>query len=152
MDNAVRDLVVPLLKLHEADRQYPYDDANGRMVKRGSVVSGNITIGVGRNLNAKGLSEEERAFLLDNDIRDAESDAIFLLGEKVYRGLSPVRKAVLIDMAFNMGRERLAGFTDTLTCIRQGIFQQAAICMKESKWARQVGQRAITLADMMRNG
>lgn len=67
-------------------------------------------------------------------------------------GLDPVRRDVLIDMAFNMGVGRLLGFHDTLTFIQQRDFTRAAAAMLDSKWADQVGGRARVLARILMTG
>ena len=73
------------------------------------------------------------------------------------RRLDPVRQRVLIDMMFNMGpgapsRGGLLSFVNTLSEIRRGNYGIAADMMLASKWASQVGRRAVRLATMMRTG
>lgn len=145
---ALRYILEPLLTKHEAKRRFPYDDSTGQPPK----LPGNLTIGIGRNLSAKGLSEAEIQYLLNNDIREAEEDAIYLLGEKVYRQLSLNRQAVVISMAFNLGRLRFAGFRNTLQAIKDGRYNDAAAGMRGSLWADQVGNRAEELSEMMKHG
>ena len=70
-----------------------------------------------------------------------------LIGE-----LDPVRRAVIIDMPFNLGLPRQKMFKKTLPAIRAKDFETAAEEMLDSKWARHVGYRARKLADMMRTG
>ena len=70
-----------------------------------------------------------------------------LIGE-----LDPVRRAVIIDMLFNLGLPRLKMFKKTLAAIRAKDFEEAAKEMLDSKWARQVGYRARKLAEMMETG
>ena len=70
-----------------------------------------------------------------------------LIGE-----LDPIRRAVILDMLFNLGLPRLKEFKKTLAAIRAKDFEEAAKEMLDSKWARQVGYRARKLADMMRTG
>jgi lysozyme len=55
-------------------------------------------------------------------------------------------------MAFNMGVEGLLQFHTTLALIQAGHYDQAASAMLLSKWATQVGQRAIELARIMQTG
>ncbi len=70
---------------------------------------------------------------------------------KSYAKLSPERKSVVINMAFNLGN-RLAGFEKTLAAIEQEQWATAALEMLNSKWSRQVGQRAKELANRMSSG
>lgn len=73
-------------------------------------------------------------------------------------GLDPVRRRVLQNMAFNLGigsaatGEGLLGFKNTLEFVRTGQYDKAADGMLASKWARQVGNRAVRLAKQMRTG
>lgn len=66
--------------------------------------------------------------------------------------LDPVRRRVLQNMAFNLGINGLLGFRNTLEFVRTGQYERAAAGMLASKWAKQVGQRAVRLAQHMRTG
>jgi lysozyme len=59
---------------------------------------------------------------------------------------------VLISMAFNLGVQGLLGFTRMLSYSQDGDYSGAAEEMLSSKWATQVGNRAVELAGMMENG
>lgn len=124
---------------HEGLRLKPYRDTAGK-----------LTIGVGRNLDDVGVSEMEAMVLLAADTARAESG----LDERLpwWRGLDPVRRDVLVDMAFNLGIAKLVEFTTTLAAVREGRFPAAAEAMLRSAWAGQVKGRAIELAAMMRTG
>lgn len=67
-------------------------------------------------------------------------------------GLDPVRRRVLQNMAFNLGVDGLLGFKNTLEFVRTGQYARAADGMLASKWAKQVGLRAVRLAQHMRTG
>ena len=111
------------------------------------------TIGYGRCVDrsrGKGISEEEAALLLDNDIRDTTADLLTAL--PWVAGLDEVRKAALVNMAFNLGVQGLLGFRATLEAMKAREWTEASIHMMESKWARQVGQRATRLAEQVRTG
>lgn len=109
---------------------------------------GKITIGVGRNLDDKGISRDEAIMLLNADIADAIDDVQHVCS--IYDQLSRPRQLVLVSMAFNMGRERLNGFVHFLNKLHQNDWAGAADEMLDSVWAKQVGARATTLAKMMR--
>ena len=66
--------------------------------------------------------------------------------------LDEVRQRVLVDMAFNLGIPSLLTFKRTLASVEAGNYTVAAAQMLESKWARQVGTRAIRLSEMMATG
>jgi lysozyme len=113
--------------------------------------AGKLTIGVGRNLDDCGISQKEAYALLDNDIRNCEQQ---LLDEipVIYNALDEVRQSVLLNMCFNLGLKGLLGFNNTLAFIAAGDWERAANGMLASKWAKQVGLRAIELSEMMRKG
>jgi lysozyme len=111
------------------------------------------TIGVGRLIDRRrggGLSEDEIDQLLWNDVMRVEAG----LDRRIawWRKLDPVRRRVLVNMAFNLGVEGLMGFVRTLKAVEDGRWADAAAGMLASKWARQVGVRAERLAGMMRTG
>lgn len=141
MNPATLAIVAPMLTGHEGKRAKPY-----------KCTAGKLTIGIGRNLDDRGLSEDEIQYLFANDLRQAEGDAKLAVGHATYVNLSAARQAVLVDMAFNLGHARLVGFQNTLLAVRQGRYDDAAQGMLKSKWAQQVGARAVRLADMMKRG
>lgn len=134
-----RELLVYELSRDEDVRTKPYKDSVGK-----------LTIGVGRNLDDKGLSKAEINILLNNDINDSEADLDRTF--PWWRQLSDNRQRVLLNMCFNLGIKRLAGFKNMLKDVQNGLFDRAAVEMLDSLWARQVGGRAVRLAKMMKNG
>jgi len=59
-------------------------------------------------------------------------------------------KKALVDMSFNLGLTRLNKFEKFKSALAQRDYKKAADEMLDSKWARQVKGRAITLATMVR--
>lgn len=133
------DKLTAMLVDHEGMRRKPY-----------RCTAGKLTIGVGRNLDDRGISPDEAMYMLANDIRDSrrELSAAFPWFDK----LDDVRQAVLIDMCVNLGLSRLQGFRNTLALIGVGKYEAAAQEMLNSKWAEQVGRRAQRLSRMMATG
>jgi len=131
----------------EGRRLKPYRDSMGK-----------LSIGVGRNLDDKGISEIECAMLLKNDI--AEHLALLDKYLSWWRQLDETRQRVIANMAFNMGigpsaehpTGKLLTFKNTLAAMERGDFAAAADGMSNSAWARQVGVRAARLVAMMRTG
>ena len=109
--------------------------------------AGKLTVGVGRNLEDKGITEEEALFLLRNDIAECEDDLRSIFKE--YDALDEFRKRVLIDMRFNLGPSRFRQFKKLIAAVKEKEFSRAAEEMKDSNWYRQVGKRAETLFRMM---
>ena len=133
------DITRAQLMADEGNKRFPY-----------RCTAGKLTIGVGRNLDDVGISDDEIKYLLNNDIYRAEIAARTLFPS--FDSLSDARKAVLINMAFNLGQTRLAGFKRLREAVEAKAWEQAAVEMLDSKWAVQVGQRAQRLAQQMRQG
>jgi lysozyme len=108
------------------------------------------TIGVGRNLRDKGISQAEVQFLLDNDINECEADLRAFL--PYFDDLDDTRQRVLLEMRFNLGPSRFRGFKNMLKAVKESRFSDASEAMLASKWAKQVKGRAKRLALMMKNG
>jgi len=108
------------------------------------------TIGYGRNLEANGISDTEARELLLSDVLAAQRDAASLV--PTWFDLGPVRCNVVANMAFNMGREKLATFVKFLAALEAGDYESAADEMKASLWYLQVGTRAERLEHEMRTG
>lgn len=84
----------------------------------------------------------------DEDIKEAKEDAEILL-----KGMTvpPEVKAIITNMAFNLGRKRLSKFRELFTALSLGEYGVAAEEMKNSKWYKQVGNRSKRLVERMRN-
>jgi len=135
-----RARLVDQLHRHESVRLKPYTDPAGK-----------LTIGVGRNLDDVGITAAEADYLLQGDI-DRAVRGLMARYPTWFPDLDPVRQAVLVNMAFNLGLTGLAAFTQTLASIASGDYGKAADAMLASKWAAQVGSRASELAAQMRLG
>jgi len=111
---------------------------------------GKLTIGIGRNLDDKGISESEARVLLQNDI--AEFDKQVGAALPWTSDMDSIRYAVLVNMAFNLGIRGLLGFKNALEAMRSEDWPKAAVEMLDSNWANQVGDRALRLAKQMATG
>lgn len=126
----------PMLKKYEGLRLKPY-----------RCTAGKLTIGYGRNLDDRGITEEEADRLLHNDI--------LLCSLQLDRDLPWWKhhpenvQMVLMDMCFNLGISGLLEFKRTLGYIRDQRYSAAAVEMLKSKWASQVGARAKELSVMI---
>lgn len=127
------------LKRHEGIKLKPYRDTVGK-----------LTLGIGRNLEDKGISEKEALSMLNNDVDEFYSK----LAKKIpwFLNLDDARQNVLVNMAFNLGIGGLLTFKNTLKECGDGHFYAASKEMLNSKWAEQVGYRANELAEQMRTG
>lgn len=131
--------MIAQLRLHEGERLKPY-----------RCTAGKLTIGVGRNLDDRGITSDESAYLLNNDIDSHWTELLKNL--PWVETLDEIRQHVLLDMAFNMGISGLLTFHRALGHAKAGNYALASSAMLESKWARQVGQRAKRLSKMMLTG
>ena len=134
--------LLAMLKRHEGVESHAYECSEGK-----------ITVGVGRNIDAEGgigLSDEEIDFLLQNDI---ERCIVELSSEyDWFADLDDTRKDAMVDIAFNLGITRLRLFKRALAAMAEGNYKQAATEFLDSKWAKQVGGRALELTDMISSG
>jgi lysozyme len=137
------------LAKHEANRPFVYDDATGKAIGPGTHVKGYPTIGIGRNLYSRGLSESERQFLLDNDIEDCLQAASQFLW---FSGLDGVRQAAVVELIFNMGLARFKGFKKFIGFMSEHRWVHAAGELKNSLWYTQVGNRAPTIINQILTG
>ena len=135
-----REKLLDMITLHEGLELKPY-----------KCTSDKLTIGIGRNIQDIGITQEEARYLLQNDLdrilKEVEHWAFL---EK----LDEVRQAVILDMVFNVGVSTFNAYTwlKTFAAIQDEDWEKAANEMLDSKWAKQVGQRAIRLSQMMRKG
>jgi len=115
--------------------------------------AGYWTLGIGRNIdpeNGIGLSDEEVNYLLENDIERVIKE---LATEYTwFNDLDEVRKDAMIDIAFNLGATRLRLFKRALAAMEEGNYSEAATEFLDSKWAKQVGGRALELTDLISSG
>ena len=135
-------MIIEILRKHEGVESHAYVDSVGK-----------ITLGVGRNIDPNqglGLSDDEIDYLLANDVVrvEAELSQVF----RWYDDLNDARKDAMMDMCFNMGLPRLMLFKRALAAMSARLYEIAAVEFLDSRWAKQVGHRAITISEMIRTG
>ncbi len=139
------------LLANEGLRLTVYDDFNGKPIGPGSQVIGKPTIGIGTLICAPGgVTEAEARWLCANRMAIAADAA-----NRLVPGLQqsdPARFDVLTEMAFQMGGDGLAKFTNTLQAVREGRWSDAADGMLASVWSTQTPARAQRLSQVMRSG
>lgn len=124
------------LRRHEGCRLEAYQDTvgvwtigyghTGRDVKPGVRIS---------------QSEAERLLTIDTAIAIEGARAVVQLFDLQ----SDVRKTVLVNMCFNLGKVGLSKFKATLSAIKEGEYPEAAYRMANSLWYKQVKGRAREL-------
>jgi lysozyme len=147
-----RELAARLICDGEGLRLRVYDDATGNPVVAGYTMVGHPTIGYGRNLAGKGISEGEADAMLAEDLVDAEEIARGFVGGHVWRALSDARLAVLVDMAHNLGASRLYGFVRLRAAIMRQDWPAAGREIEDSAYFRQTKKRGVRNRDIMRSG
>ena len=136
---------------------------------------GVATIGWGRNLKAVSLSQDEvlaitegtadhaqlvRALfngipmaasqlMLEHDLDRAVETASRLVPG--FNSLDPIRAEALVNMALNLGN-RLGKFKLMLAAVGAKNWPEAKRQALDSRWAEQVGHRAVELADRLEKG
>lgn len=125
-----------LIKRHEGFNSRPY-----------KCTAGKLTIGWGRNIEDNGISVQEAEFLLDNDILRCQLD---LYKYRWYLDQPYDVQIALLDMCFNMGINKLICFKKMIKALEDKDYTVAAMEALDSKWAKQVGDRAKTIAVMIR--
>lgn len=134
------DQFVAMIKRHEGYRGYVYRDSVGV-----------LTAGWGHAFHeGSEIPTDVATRLLWHDLYSVTQDY-----ERLNLQLDPgdtVREFVIKDMLFNLGVGKLFGFSKMIAAIKRKDYLAAATEMLDSKWARQVGARAVELAEMMRAG
>ena len=111
------------------------------------------TIGYGKMVDKRkggGITEEQALRIMMDDVDTIEDE----LDRQIdwFWELDPVRQAVLVCMAYQMGVPGLLRFRNTLLNIKAGNYAQAAKGMRASLWAQQTPGRAERMAKAMETG
>tara|TARA_B110000208_G_C11620487_1_gene377045 strand:+ start:94 stop:504 length:411 start_codon:yes stop_codon:yes gene_type:complete len=122
---------------HEGARLEMYQDSLGIW-----------TIGVGHNIQEKGISDRVMNLMLEEDLHEAIDEVE--RNVSFFTEMPEQVQEALVNLSFNMGIPRLMQFKKTLAYLREGDFTSAASELLDSRYATQVGERAIEIADMIR--
>lgn len=142
------------LTREEGKRRKPYLDCCGMPWREcGCKEMGKMTIGIGRNLDDVGLTDNEIEYLLQNDLGRVRAE----LDEALpwWRSLDSIRQQVMVDLGFNLGvltppgKAKLLQFNKTLELIRTGQYVAASKRLKTLPWHSQVGLRAVAIEAML---
>ena len=135
------DLALNLVKEAEGFMEFPY-----------LCPAGKLTQGYGRNLEAHPLTELEKKSLNADGTVSEEIAAVWALKELIecehklkdniiYKNQTPIRKAVLLDMCFNIGYAGLMKFKKMWFALGNKDYLGAVREAKDSAWYVQVGNR-----------
>lgn len=126
----------------------------GLKLKAYKCTAGFWTVGVGRNLSARGtplpkllyyktvgISRETAMKWLDEDIHAAEMDCEAIFGPKFWRW-SIHRRLGWLNLVFNLGRHRLLKFRNTIRHAMNEDWHKVRLHLMNSAWYVQVKSRA----------
>lgn len=151
--------ILPRVIQHEGKKPMVYKDTKGIP-----------TIGVGFNLNREDshsklkqvganpakikagkaqLTDSQIKALLISDLEHAKENAQTLV--KNWQQTPPKVQGVLVEMTFNLGKKGLSEFKKFLSHIENRRYDAASKEMLNSSWANQVGDRAITLSNIVKS-
>lgn len=143
------ELLLASVMLHEGLREEAYVDTEGV-----------LTIGYGTNLQRWKIPERYAKAMVITDpcsecwMRMDLEDARTALARNYPWAvrLAPARVDVLVEMVYNMGIRRVSRFHRMLSALLREDWLTAREEAIDSKWARQVGQRAHRLAKQLQTG
>jgi len=161
MDAVLAEMLIPHVK-----------ESEGYYARAYRCPAGKLTIGYGHNLDARPITTEQGVRLgipLPGLLKPAtlylekaqaeglmldELEEVYhaLIEKNVLQGLDAARKAVLIDMGFNMGVPGLMKFHRMLEALKEHRYMDAADEMVDSAWYNQVGRRSKKLVKIMQTG
>lgn len=135
-----------------ARNQLKYDEGLRLEVYR--CTSGKLTIGYGRNLDDVGVTIEEAELLLKNDVSTAigNTHSIMLEYSIDYKRLGVPVHSALVNFVFNVGPGTARQFKKFWSSLSRYQYYVAAAHLLDSKYARQVPNRARRVADIIRSG
>ncbi|MBT3699093.1 MAG: glycoside hydrolase family protein [Methylococcales bacterium] len=125
------------IKGNEVLRLMPDDDSLGL-----------TTIGYGRCLETNGITQDEADMLFANDINVVADEL-----RKIFLDFDSLRysqQKALMDMCFNLGSTRLRRFKKMIAAIEAGDFNEAAVELLDSRYAKQLPRRAGDNAILLR--
>ena len=124
------------LVIHEGLRLKPYHCSADK-----------LTIGVGRNIQEVGITESEAMYLLANDIERCIVECKNQF--QWFETLTPLRQEAVVNLVFNMGMATVKKFKKTIQHIENEEYELAGSELLNSRYAQQVGQRAIDVANQL---
>jgi len=133
--------IMEMIKEHEGFRDHVYVDTVGV-----------LTGGYGHAfLEGSPIPPVVADLLFENDFKMVGEGYDYFVDQHGLE-LNNVRRAVIMDMLFNLGLPRLSRFVKMIKAMQASDWAEAAAQMLDSKWATQVGRRAIRLSEMMEKG
>lgn len=98
--------------------------------------AGKWTIGIGRNLSDRGISEDEKELMFSNDIAECLDDLPVIFPG--FNKFSKARQGAFLNMRFQMGATRFRKFKLMIRAANNGAWMEVIVQAKNSKWFRQM--------------
>lgn len=131
--------IISDLRRHEGFKGRPY-----------LCTAGKTTIGIGRNLDANPLTEEEAKYLLYNDIERTIQELDTRL--PWWQDLPAQQQRAVLNMSFQMGVVGVLKFKKMIASLKAGQYDDAADHALDSQWAKHdTPVRAREVASWMRS-
>ena len=86
------------------------------------------------------ITQEQADYILDHEI-GSYTDYIAELYAEAWETLSPLRREIVVQVCFNVGKAGIRKFRKMNNAIRAGDWEEAAAQMLDSKAAKQTGER-----------
>lgn len=132
------DALKARIRHHEGFRSDPYVDSLGH-----------VTYGYGHKITPINKLSAER--LLTSDLQIAFAHTVDLFSD-VWRNLNQVRREVLVEMVFQMGKTGVSKFVKMCQALVNQDYDTAAQEMMKSRWYEQSKGRCTYLAYLMLHG
>jgi|TARA_B110000977_G_scaffold10569_1_gene13832 GH24 family phage-related lysozyme (muramidase) len=91
------------------------------------------------------ITKERVEECFDNDLGTAVSECHALYGQGTFDNLPDEVQGILVNMMFNMGRTRLSKFKKMNAALLENDWKTAAVEGRDSRWHKQVTNRAERL-------
>tara|TARA_Y100000401_G_C8318821_1_gene224053 strand:- start:457 stop:891 length:435 start_codon:yes stop_codon:yes gene_type:complete len=111
--------------------------------------AGKQTIGYGWNIDDQPISRLSAQMILADQIDNSTEELNRALPWWLHLPINA--KLGLANMVFNLGLPRLLKFKKMLTALEAHDFDKAALEALDSRWAEQVGSRALRIADLFKS-
>jgi len=97
------------------------------------------------------ISEERTKECFEKDLDTAISECELLYEDGFFGDLPDEVQQILVNMMFNMGRTRLSKFKKMHAAIIESNWETAAVEGRDSRWHKQVTNRAERLMERLEN-
>ncbi len=109
--------------------------------------AGKTTIGIGHNLDDKGISKAVVELLYNEDVAEVESDLKAIFDD--FYTLPEQIQLVLADMRFQLGYKGFRSFKLMINTVKDRNWPGMFLQMKNSDWYHQTPKRANDLLNMV---